>query len=78
MLVWMVVQASGLADKGSYTSIPASLPEVDIRAGFVVLPARTAYTIFGCILTLGIVESACLVYAITHEGQSSFLGCLVS
>ena len=45
MLVWMVVWASGLAGEGCHTSIPACLPEVDIRPAFVVLPARTAYTL---------------------------------
>ena len=77
MLVGMVVRASGLAGQGCHTSIPACLPEVDIRPAFVVLPARTAHAVFGCILHQGLPILHVLCYTFTHEGQSSFLGCLV-
>ncbi len=50
VLVWVVVRASGLAGQRRHTSIPACLPEVDIRPTLVVFPACTAHAIFGCIL----------------------------
>ena len=50
VLVWMAVRASGLAGKGRRTSVPALLPEVDIRPALVVLPTGAAHAVFLCVL----------------------------
>ena len=49
-VVWMAVRASGLAGKGRRTSVPALLPEVDIRPALVVLPTGAAHAVFLCVL----------------------------
>ena len=51
------MRASGLAGKGCHTSIPALLPEVDIRPALVVLPAGAADAVFLCVLHEGSVIS---------------------
>ena len=50
VLVWMAVGPSGLAGQGYHTTIPALLPEVDVRPALVVLPAGAADAIFLCVL----------------------------
>lgn len=50
VLVRMTVGPSGLAGQGLHTSVPARLPEVDIRPAFVVLSACPADAEFLCIL----------------------------
>ena len=50
MLVWMAVRPPGLTGQGCRTSIPALLPEVDVRPALVVCPTGTADTVFFCIL----------------------------
>jgi len=50
VLVGMAVGASGLAGKGRHTSVPALLPEIDVRPALVVLPAGAANAVFLCVL----------------------------
>ena len=50
VLVWMAVGPSGLAGQGCHTTIPALLPEVDVRPALVVLPAGAADAVFLCVL----------------------------
>ena len=50
VLVGMAVRASGLAGKGRHTSVPALLPEIDVRPALVVLPASAADAVFLCVL----------------------------
>ena len=50
VLVGMAVGASGLAGKGRHTSVPALLPEIDVRPALVVLPAGAADAVFLCVL----------------------------
>ena len=50
VLVWMAMRSSGLAGQGCHTSIPALLPEVDVRPALVVLPAGAADAVFLCVL----------------------------
>ena len=49
MLVWMAVRPPGLTGKGCRTSIPALLPEVDVRPALVVFPTGAADAVFFCI-----------------------------
>ena len=46
MLVGMAVGPPGLADQGLHRTVPAGLPEVDIRPALVVLPAGSADAVF--------------------------------
>ena len=50
VLVGMAVGTSGLAGKGRHTSVPALLPEIDVRPALVVLPAGAADAVFLCVL----------------------------
>ena len=50
VLVGMAVGPSGLTDQGRHTTIPALLPEVDVRPALVVLPAGAADAVFLCVL----------------------------
>ena len=50
VLVGVAVGPSGLAGQGRHTTIPALLPEVDIRPALVVLPAGAADAVFLCVL----------------------------
>lgn len=50
VLVGVAVGPSGLAGKGRHTSIPALLPEIDVRPALVVLPAGAADVVFLCVL----------------------------
>ena len=50
MLVWMAVRPPGLTGKGCRTSIPALLPEVDVRPALVVFPTGAADAVFFCVL----------------------------
>ena len=50
VLVGMAVGPSGLAGQGCHTTIPALLPEVDVRPALVVLPAGAADAVFFCVL----------------------------
>ena len=45
-----VIQVAGMAGQGCHTSIPALLPEIDIRPALVVLPAGAAHAVFLCVL----------------------------
>ena len=49
VLIGMAVRTSGLAGQRISASIPARLPEVDVRPAFAVFPACTAYPVFLCI-----------------------------
>ena len=68
VLVGMAVGPPGLAAQGFHGSIPASLPEVDIRPAFVILPAGAADAIFFCILHQGLPVCHVLCYTLAHEG----------
>ena len=50
VLVGVAVGPSGLAGKGRHTSIPALLPEIDVRPALVPLPAGAADAVFLCVL----------------------------
>ena len=50
VLVGVAVGPSGLAGQGRHTTIPALLPEVDVRPALVVLPAGAADAVFLCVL----------------------------
>ena len=50
VLVRVAVGPSGLAGQGCHTTIPALLPEVDVRPALVVLPAGAADAVFLCVL----------------------------
>ena len=50
MLVGVAVRPSGLAGQGCHTTIPALLPEVDVRPAFVVFPAGAADAVLFCVL----------------------------
>ena len=50
MLVGVAVRPYGLAGQGCHTSIPALLPEVDVRPALVVLPAGAVDAVFLCVL----------------------------
>ena len=50
VLVGVAVGPSGLAGQGCHTTIPALLPEVDVRPALVVLPAGAADAVFLCVL----------------------------
>ena len=50
MLVWMAVRPPGLTGKGYRASIPALLPEVDVRPALVVFPTGAADAVFFCVL----------------------------
>ena len=46
VLVWVTMRTSGLTGQGLHTSVPATLPEVDIRPAFVIFPTGTADAVF--------------------------------
>ena len=46
MLVRVAVGASGPAGQGRRATVPALLPEVDVRPAFVVFPAGAADAVF--------------------------------
>ena len=50
VLVGVAVRASGLAGQGRHTTVPALLPEVDVRPAFVVFPAGAADAVLFCVL----------------------------
>ena len=50
VLVGVAVGPSGLAGKGRHTSIPALLPEIDVRPALVVFSAGAADAVFLCVL----------------------------
>ena len=50
VLVRMAVRASGLTGQGRHTTVPALLPEVDVRPVLVVFPAGAADAVFLCVL----------------------------
>ena len=68
VLVGMAVGASGLAGQGLHRSIPAGLPEVDVRPALVILPAGTAHAVFLCICHQGLPICHVLCYTLAHEG----------
>lgn len=49
VLVWVAVRSSGLAGKRFHCSVPATTPEIDVRAPFVVFPAGSADSILLCV-----------------------------
>lgn len=73
----MAVRPSGLTGKGFYCPIPATTPEVDVGASFVVFAACSADTILLCVLHQGLPILHVLCYTIAHEGCDSFLVCWV-
>ena len=68
MLVWMAVRSPGLAGKGCRTSIPALLPEVDVRSALVIFSAGAADTVFFCVLHERLPVCHVLCYTLFHEG----------
>ena len=50
VLIRMAVGAFGLTGQGRHTSVPALLPEVDVRPALVVLPTGAADAVFLCVL----------------------------
>ena len=46
VLIWMAVGTPGLTGHRARRSVPAGLPEVDVRAALVVLPAGTAHAVY--------------------------------
>ena len=46
VLIWMAVGTPGLTGHRARRSVPAGLPEVDVRAALVVLPAGTAHAAY--------------------------------
>ena len=80
MLVWMAVRPSGLADQGCRTSIPALLPEVDVRPALVVFPTGAADAVFFCILHERLPVCHVLCYTLVHEryGLLSSSCCVVT
>ena len=72
VLVWAAVRASGLAGQGRHTSVPALLPEVDVGAALVVLPACPADAVFFRILHQGLTIGHVLCYTVAHERYGSF------
>ena len=67
MLVWMAVRPPGLAGKGCRTSIPALLPEVDVRPALVVFPTGAADAVFFCVLHERLPVCHVLCYTLVHE-----------
>ena len=67
MLVWMAVRPLGLTGKGCRTSIPALLPEVDVRPALVVFPTGAADAVFFCILHERLPVCHVLCYTLVHE-----------
>ena len=49
VLIGMAVRAFGVAGQRGLCSIPAGLPEVDVRPALVVLPAGAADAVFFCV-----------------------------
>ena len=74
VLVWMAVRPPGLAGKGRHASVPALLPEVDIRPALVVFPAGTAHSVLFCVLHQGLTIVHVLCYNLTHEGYGLLSG----
>lgn len=68
MLVGMAVGTSGLTGQRCHTSIPAGLPEVDVRPALVVFPAGTADAVFFCVFHQGLPICHVLCYTRAHEG----------
>ena len=50
VLVGVAVGPPGLAAQGRHTTVPALLPEVDIRPALILLPTGAADTVFLCVL----------------------------
>ena len=68
MLAGMAVRPSGPTGQRGRCSIPAGLPEVDIRPAFVVLPAGTAHAVFLCAFHQGSPVRHVLCYTLAYEG----------
>ena len=60
-----------LAGQRLHHSVPAGLPEVDVRPALVVLPAGPAHAIFLRIFHHGLPIRHVLCYTFAHEGYSS-------
>ena len=75
MLPGMAVRPSGLTAKGFYRPVPATAPEVDVGASFVVFAAGSANTILFCVLHQELPILHVLCYTVAHEGCGSFLVC---
>lgn len=67
MLIGVAVRPSGPAGQGFHAPIPPRLPEIDIRAAFVILPAGAAHAIFLRVLHQGSPIGHVLCYTLTHE-----------
>ena len=72
MLPGMAVRPSGLTAKGFYRPVPATAPEVDVGASFVVFAAGSANTILFCVLHQELPILHVLCYTVAHEGCGSF------
>ena len=72
MLPGMTVRPSGLTAKGFYRTVPATAPEVDVGASFVVFAAGSANTILFCVLHQELPILHVLCYTVAHEGCGSF------
>ena len=70
VLIWMAVGTPGLTGQRARRSVPAGLPEVDVRPALVVLPAGTAHAVFLRILHQGLPICHVLCYTLAHEGYS--------
>ena len=61
-----VMRFARFACQGFQCSIESFLPEVDVRPAFVVLPARSAYTVLLAIFHQGVAVFHVLCYTL-HE-----------
>ena len=73
MLVGVTVGPPGLAGQGCRSSIPAGLPEVDVRPALVVLSAGPADAVFLRIFHWGLPICHVLCYTLAHEGYGLFV-----
>ena len=80
MLVRVSVGPPGLAGQGFHGSIPARLPEVDIRTALVVPPAGLLDAVPLRILHQGLPVCHVLCYTLAHEGYGplSYSWCVVT
>ena len=68
VLIGMAVRASELTGQRGCCSIPAGLPEIDVRPALVVLPAGAAHAIFLRVFHQELPICHVLCYTLTHEG----------
>lgn len=68
VLIWMAAGPPGLAGRRSHCSVPAGLPEVDVRPALIVFSAGPADAVFLRILHQGLPICHVLCYTLAHEG----------